>query len=69
MMSTEQAAAQPDPELKQNIQLAKKAYAEYLHLLHQLSDEEKITLDQEVKSLELQKIAQVQQYIQSLNVK
>lgn len=69
MTTTEQTVAQLAPELQQNVQLAKKAYAEYLHLLHQLSVEEKIALDQEVKSLEHQKIDQVKQYIQSLNVK
>ncbi len=49
------------------VKQAKKAYAEYLHLLHQLGDEQKTELAQTIKKLELQKIDQIKQYIQSLN--
>lgn len=60
--------SQTPDNIKQNVQLAKNAYAKYLQLLAQLSEEEKAALDHEVKSLESQKINQVKQSIQSLNV-
>lgn len=50
----------------ERIKLAKQAYAEYLHAIHDLSVEQKVLLNAELLKVEQMKIEHLRQFIQSM---
>lgn len=51
---------------KEKIELVKRAYAEYLSVLHEVGEEQRAILDKALKEIEHQKIEAIRAYIQTL---
>jgi len=51
---------------KEKIELVKLAYAEYLHVLYEVGDEQRAILDKALKEIEHKKIEEIRTYIQTL---
>lgn len=56
------------PSAAKKIHQAKLAYAKFLRDLHQLTEEQKVLLDKEVKELENKRIEEIQAIIQSMSI-